>query len=70
MNLPTTNKSYNIMAYTTISKFTKRNKRARKEWQMLNDIVPEYNRILKSKTGKIEIKARATTRVDTSAFLK
>lgn len=32
MNLPTTNKSYNIMAYTTTSKF----KRARKEWTILS----------------------------------
>lgn len=36
----------------------------------MDDIVLEYNSILKSKTGKIEIKARATTRVATSAFLK
>ena len=35
-------------ACTTISTFAKRNTRARK-WQILNDIVMEYNRILKSK---------------------
>lgn len=66
MNLPTTNKSYNIMAYMTILNLQKETSAHGKNERYC----PEYNSILKSKTGKIEVKARATTRVDTSAFLK